>query len=144
MNMQQFTSPLISIVTGIIIVVLVEIFLWIKTRIKRKCEITYIRDFIKKCEKQICDAQAIVVQNGSRIPKAQLQLAYHQEHLRTAIIIISVRSPHLTKEQNFEILKIFTNHTSIVSMTADKNIFPHQNFYDTFFEELKKLQWLKF
>ena len=148
----QYESMIISVITGIIVVVLVEFSGYIKRLVNRRCEIGYIRNFFRAFEKEIKDTNAITStinetsQTPPKIVKNQIQLAIYQEKLRAATLIMTTKSSHLTAEQIFEILKIITDHAALDKLLTKegRSIIPNENFYNQFFDKVRKLKWLKF
>ena len=143
MDTRQFTSAVISIVTGLIVAILVGVVPFIGDQIKRRNEISYIRTFIRAWESEIKNMQGA---EDGRYTRTAAQFAYHKERLRTAMVIVSARAKHLTDEQSFEIAKVITHQLSLtefISVTR-KGSSPDESFYDMFFNQLRELKWLKF
>ena len=138
---QQFKSAVISVATGIIVVLLVQGVTFIDHRIKRNNEIDYIRTFFKDHESEIKNIQG--AQDG-RYTRESAQFAYHKAQMRVASIIVSARSSHLNDEQSFEIIKIIVTEIDFIEFLSSENGVPEDKFYDQFFDKLRELEWLKF
>ena len=143
MDSQPFLSVGVSVIAGIAVAVLVEIFVFLAGRIRRKNEITYIRRFIKEIESGVKKIEG--AQDGM-YRKPQAQFLYFESQLKVAEMIISARSSHLSSDQSFEILKIVRQRADFVAFlsSAAKGKYPEEKFYDMFFDQVRELEWLKF
>ena len=134
---------MISIATGIVVVLLVEIVLLIRHLIRRRNEINYIRDYFRNWESEI---ENVPDAEDGTFTREQARFALHKDRLQVAQLLISTRSPHLSASQSFEIIKAISDQSHLVDFIASAaNVpAPSSNLYDRFFDVVRGIKWLKF
>ena len=142
MEIGHYTSATISIVSGVVVAVLIELILLARYRLKRRSEIAYIRQFFIECESEIKIARGT---EDGRVSRSAVQFVLHQHHLRTAELMLVTRSNHLSNTQSFEVIKFINEQIDFANMisAAAKGSVPEEKFYDQFSAKLREIKWLK-
>ena len=111
MELEHYLSAIISIATGILLAASIELILFAKHRIKRRSEIGYIRQFFQECVTEIRQAQDT---EDGRVQKNVIQFTLHKYQLRSAGLIVAIRSSHLSNTQHFEVMKLINDRVALV------------------------------
>ena len=135
----QLDSALISIATGLAVALLVEAVIGFRMLFRRRAAVSFLRDFFREFEKEISEVQ---VSDNEVISKGEIQFALWKGSLDDARLVVSAHSPHLRRDNFIEIMKILAGLHRVTNIIP-ANKYPDQNFYDGYFDRLRKLGWLK-
>ena len=135
----EMSSAVISVATGLTVALLVEAVIAFRMLLRRRAAVSYLGEFFLDFEREIAAVQA---SDDGRVSRGEFQFALWKGHLDNARLVISAHSPHLQRENFFEIMKLLDGQYRLTNIIPADSV-PEQNFYNMYFNGLRKLGWLK-
>lgn len=129
-----------GVISGSAVVLIVESILFLKGWLKRRNNISHVRQFFHEMRTQIKDMAGT---EDGRINKGSMQFVYFRAQLKDAKTMIDVRVKNFSDKQHFEVAKVITDAMAL-NETIPPSKVPEEKMYDLFFEKLESFTWLGF
>ena len=133
-------SVITGVTTGIFVALLFEFIFWLKGRLARRKQISYIRTFLVD---QRAIIESITDENAVGVPKELGQCKQFQHALRQLKLIVEARSPNLTNEQRSEILRVVYGELGVLEMFESADKLPPSEFVFEQLESVENIDWLR-
>ena len=135
----ELAPAVVSVATGLAVAILVEAVIGFRMLLRRRAAVSYLCAFFREFERTVAEVQE---SDDGKVSRGEFQFALWKNHLDNARLIISAHSPDLRRENFIEIMNILDGRYRLTNIIPANKV-PDQKFYDMYFEELRKLGWLK-
>ncbi len=135
-------SVLTSIVSGVLVVLLIECFIVLKKWRQRRSAVSDLRTFFLDFK---TDLESVQGAQDGRFSREEAQFARWTAHLEDARIEASSHGSHLSREQLVEITEVIAGQQRMASMISTNTPGipgPSTDIYDQYFDRLRTLRWL--
>ena len=136
-------SAFIAIATGVVVVMLVHFANWLRARRRRQHAIGFLRSTIIAFREEMEGAPAL---EGTAITRDQTRFAMLEEHIDMMRGALFVASHDLHRNEYTSLLRHIDGHGRLIRMIKSVQTVPgpERQFFDTYFEGLRKIAWLDF
>ncbi len=140
-NISSISSIIISVISGMVVVLCVYFFSLVKSKIIQNKQINSLRNYLKSHQKSIENVK--LGGENMKITIEQARFAFYKAIVSDARLVV-FRYKELSDKQIYDILIILNQEQRFIDEILHNRMPNDLITYNQFFDKFKKLSWLKF
>ncbi len=141
-NISSVSSIIISVISGMVVVLCVYFFSLIKSKIIQNKQINSLKNYLKCQQKSIENVK--LGDENMEITIELARFAFYKDTVHDISNLVMFRYKELSDKQIYDILFISNQEQRFIDEILHNRIPNNLITYNQFFDRFKKLSWLKF